>query len=471
MNKSYLQCPQCDTNYKALPPKHRCSDCGSALEYQYDYEALKSLVSLEGSINFWRYASFLPEVKVEHRISLGEGGTPIIPAKRLSKKIGLTGLSLKDETRNPTNSFRDRAATLMVSNSFEYGYKHLVCASNGNLGASVAAYAAKAGLECSVIVPRRVHVGKLAQMYAYNAQITTSGDIVDDSIEMAEKLAREEGFYQATDGLNPLTIESQKTMAFEIWEQTDVPDWIIAPMGSGGTVYSLWKGFRELEVLDLSNKMPRIVGVQAEGCAPIVEAFEGEGGIKSPRKAETDALAILVKRPLIGEQALKAIRESDGFAISVSDESIRKAEGLLAQSEGLFSELASAATISCVQKLVTDGAIDSTDKVVCLITASGLKAPYVLEALIRHPKVVGVRGKVSVKLRILRLLELGKSYGYLIWNSLGRSISLQAVYQHLTELEDKDLISSKEEGKRKYYQIMGRGKRVLDALEELAALF
>ncbi|MFX0089333.1 MAG: helix-turn-helix transcriptional regulator, partial [Candidatus Hodarchaeota archaeon] len=158
-------------------------------------------------------------------------------------------------------------------------------------------------------------------------------------------------------------------------------------------------------------------------------------------------------------------------AISVSDESIRKAEGLLAQSEGLFSELASAATISCVQKLVTDGAIDSTDKVVCLITASGLKAPYVLEALIRHPKVVGVRGKVSVKLRILRLLELGKSYGYLIWNSLGRSISLQAVYQHLTELEDKDLISSKEEGKRKYYQIMGRGKRVLDALEELAALF
>lgn len=471
MNESYLECPQCKANYGAFPARSRCSDCGSTLEYQYDYEALRSLASLKGSISFWRYASLLPEVKSRYRISLGEGGTPIIAAKRLAKKLGVVRLALKDETRNPTNSFRDRAATLMVSNAFEYGHKRVICASNGNLGASVAAYAAKAGLKCSVIVPRKVHVGKLAQMYAYNALVTTKGNIVDDSIELAEKLAREEDSYQATDGLNPLTIESQKTIAFEISEQIDIPDWIIAPMGSGGTVYSIWKGFRELELLALSEKLPRVVGVQAEGCAPIVKAFEKKDEIRRLSKVETDALAILVKQPLSGEQALKAIRESDGLAISVSDEKIRKAERLIAQSEGLFSELASAATISCVQKLAADGTIDSQDRVVCLITASGLKAPYVLEALIRHPKAIGMSGKVSLKLRILRLLELGKSYGYLIWNSLGRSISLQAVYQHLTELEERDLVSFKEEGKRKYYQITNRGKRVLDALEELAALF
>ena len=186
----------------------------------------------------------LPPVK--HMVSLGEGTTPLHKAERLAKAVGLKDLYLKDETRNPTSSYRDRAAAFLTSNAIDQGFEALVCASNGNMGASLAAYSAKAGLICHVLVPKVVDVGKLAQMIAYDAVIEESGDIVDDSIRKAADLAKETGWYQATAELNPLVVEAQKTISYEINEQFAVPDWVIVPMGSGGTIYSLWKGFKEL---------------------------------------------------------------------------------------------------------------------------------------------------------------------------------------------------------------------------------
>ena len=238
-------------------------------------------------------------------VSLGEGGTPLHKAERLAKTIGLKDLYLKDETRNPTNSYRDRAAALLTSNAIDHHLETLVCATNGNMGASLAAYSAKAGLNCHVIVPKVVDVGKLAQMLAYDAIIEEYGDIVDDSIRKAEALAKETGWYQATAELNPLVVEAQKTISYEIYEQFGVPEWILVSMGSGGTIYSVWKGFKELKQLGLTKTLPKMVGVQPEGCASIVNASKGSelGKACSP---STRALAILVGNPLQSELAIES---------------------------------------------------------------------------------------------------------------------------------------------------------------------
>jgi threonine synthase len=216
-----LKCVKCGLELPLFPPRGKCEKCGGALEYELNLPR-NSKIKFSGQIRFWRYRPLLPPV--EHVISLGEGGTRLHRAERLAKTVGLTDLYLKDETRNPTNSYRDRAAALLTSNAIDLKYDTLICATNGNLGASLAAYSAKAGLICHVIVPKIVDVGKLAQMLAYDAVIEESGEILDDSIRKAEALAKETGWYQATSELNPLAIEAQKTISYEVSEQFGVPE-------------------------------------------------------------------------------------------------------------------------------------------------------------------------------------------------------------------------------------------------------
>ena len=297
-----LKCIHCGTESPINPLRNNCEKCGGILEYQVNLPKQDG-VKFSGTIRFWRYKQLLPPVG--NMVSLGEGGTPLHKADRLAKTLGLTNLYLKDETRNPTNSYRDRAAALLTSNAIDMQAQTLVCATNGNMGASLAAYAAKAELICHVLVPKVVDVGKLAQMIAYDAVIEESGDTVDDSIRKAASLAQETGWYQATAELNPLAVEAQKTISYEIYEQFEVPDWVIVSMGSGGTIYSLWKGFRELKELGLTNTLPRMVGVQTEGCAPIVNQLTGQSPPK-PCNLSTRALAILVGEPLQSELASKS---------------------------------------------------------------------------------------------------------------------------------------------------------------------
>ncbi|MEM1563854.1 MAG: pyridoxal-phosphate dependent enzyme, partial [Candidatus Bathyarchaeia archaeon] len=241
----YLTCTTCGAKFEAYPPRYSCKKCGSILEYKCDDEALKT-EKFVGPFTFWRYRKFLPAVR--NVVSMGEGGTSLIKAWRLAESVGLNNLYFKDETRNPTNSFRDRCAALMVSNAVDLGYKSLVCATNGNLGASLAAYCAKSGLACHVVVPRNVDMGKLAQMLIYDAIIEEHGEIVDDSLKRADELAKEMRWYQGSAEFNPLSIEALKTIAYEVYEQMEAPDWFIAHMGSGGTLYAVWKGFKELEI-------------------------------------------------------------------------------------------------------------------------------------------------------------------------------------------------------------------------------
>jgi len=465
---SFLQCNECKTKFAEYPPQYSCGKCGGMLEYRYDYGKLRK-IRFRGPFNFWRYRRLLPKVK--NIVSMGEGGTLLHKAKRLARQTKLNNVYLKDETRNPTNSFRDRCATLLVSNAVDLKRKAVICATNGNLGASLAAYCGKAELTCHIIVPKIVDMGKLAQMLIYDAVIEEHGEIVDESIKKAEEIAKETGWYQATAELNPLVIEAQKTVAYEIFEQLGVPDWIIVSMGSGGTIYSIWKGFQELRTIGKINSLPRMVGVQAEGCSPIVNAYLKN--IQEPvlkTKPFTHALAILVRNPFHGKLALQAIKESKGVAVSVSDQEIFVAEQEVAKLEGIFAEPASSATIAALKKLASQNLIDKKDRVVCLITGSGLKATDVLQALTKKRKTAVVGLELSTKEKILRILSQKDTYGYELWKKIGKIMTRGAIYQHLNELEERDLTSSYRRNGKKFFKITHRGSKVLQSIDELKKL-
>ena len=460
-----LRCSRCSATLDPFPPRYKCESCGDLLEYIQDFERLKE-VKLTGPLTFWRYKPLFPEAG--NVVTLGEGGTPLYEAKRLANEIGLKAVYLKDETRNPTNSFRDRCAALMVSNALDLGYNSMICASNGNLGASLAAYCTKSGLLCHVIVPEMVDLGKLAQMLIYDAIIEEHGEIVDESIGRAESLAEETGWYQATAELNPLAVEAQKTIAYEVVEQFGVPDWFIVPMGGGGTLYSVWKGFREMQTTGAIDEPPKMVGVQAHGCAPIVNAYlknETEPLIAS--KPFTHALGILVQNPLNGRWALKAITESGGAAVSVTDPEIFTAEQEIARLEGIFAEPASSATIAALRKMVNQGIVGRKDRVVCLITGSGLKATDVLQALTKRRKTAVVGLELSTKEKILGILSQRDTYGYDLWKKIGKTMTRAAVYQHLNDLFERGLVVAYETEGKKYFKITRRGRRVLQAIQEL----
>lgn len=463
-----LSCTSCGSTIAEVQPTIKCPKCGGFMEYVFDGDYLRT-IEFKGPFTFWRYRPVFPQVPAP--ISLGEGGTPLHKANRLGDALHLDNLLLKDETRNPTNSFKDRSASLIVSDAVGKGFDALVCATNGNQGASLAAYSAAANIACHLVVPRALDIGKLAQMIAYDAHVEEANDSIEEAIDRAVRLAEESHLYQATTELNPLTVEALKTIPFELHEQAPVPDWVIVAMGSGVTIHAVWKGYRELEEMGAIVRKPRLVGVQAKGCAPIAEAFTREED--SPvdvGKAETVAAAIGVAKPIFGGAALKAIRESNGFAVSVADEEMLMAEREIARLEGVYAEPASAATVACLRRLQEDGVIRRNDSVVSLITSSGLKTDDILRSLSRRRKTVGLGASLATKERILRIVQSRKTYGYDLWESMGKSMTLGAIYQHLADLENRGLVASHTEGKRRYLEITERGRRVLGALDELQDL-
>jgi len=469
MKPSYrLVCTSCGAEASEERDGYRCFDCGGILEYVFDGDYMRE-VEFSGEFNFWRYEPVMPSVT--KRVSLGEGGTSIHETQRLGESLGLSSLMLKDETRNPTNSFKDRSASLIMSDAYSKGFDAVVCATNGNHGASLAAYSAKVDINCHLIVPRAVDIGKLAQMIAYDAQVDEAGESIEEAIARAASLSEELGWYQATTELNPLSVEALKTIPYELAEQRAEPDWVVVAMGSGVTIHSVWKGFRELEAMGLVEEKPRLIGVQAAGCSPISEAFrEGKTAPIEVTRGETEATAIRVAEPTYGEAALRALRESKGLAVSVTDEEMVASEREIARSEGIFAEAASAATVACLRGLVESGTLDRGDRVVSLVTSSGLKTDDILQSLSKRRKSPGLGSRLATKERILRAIRRRKTYGYALWKSLGKEMTLGAIYQHLSDLEERGLIVSSSEGKRRYLEITERGRRVLSALDELQVL-
>jgi threonine synthase len=317
-----------------------------------------------------------------------------------------------------------------------------------------------------------VDVGKLAQMMIYDANIEEHGDTVDESNLRAESLAKETGWYQATPDYNPLTVEAEKTISYEVVEQFGVPDCFVVSMGSGGTIYSLWKGFNDLQELKKIEKVPRMIGVQASGCAPIVEAVtENESLPVDACESYTHAFGIFVREPVNGGKALHAIKASGGTAVVVDDSEIFAAEQEVARLEGIFAEPSSSATIAALKKLLDQGAVDGDESVVCLITGSGLKATDVLQALAKKRKTAGVGLDLSTKEKILRLLSREDAYGYALWKKIGKTMTRAAIYQHLNDLARRGAVTSYQKDGRKYFRITERGKRALLAIDDLKMLF
>jgi threonine synthase len=242
-------------------------------------------------------------------------------------------------------------------------------------------------------------------------------------------------------------------------------------MGSGVTIHSLWKGFTELEEAGKIDSKPRLIGVQAEGCAPIADAFNKH--IEEPLNLEsgdTVATAIRVARPMFGAAALRALEESDGFSVTVSDSAMIDYGKEIARHEGIFAEPASAASVAFIPELLECGVIDSSDTVVSIITSSGLKTNDILRSLNLRRKSPGLGIRLATKERILRRIATKKTYGYALWKDLGKAMTLGAVYQHLSDLESRGLVASSAEGKRRVHELTEKGRKVLDALEDLQSL-
>ena len=405
---------------------------------------------------------------------MGEGGTPCKDSEKIGQILGLKNLSFKNETQNPyTNSFKDRVGALLISHARSWDYKKVVCASNGNQGASIAAYASLEGLKCVNIIPKEIDIGKRAQIITYNSELIIKGETIDDTLKYSLD-PQYNLYYQCTPEYNPLTIEAQKTISFEIYQQKGVPDWVIVPMGSGELLVSIWKGFSELKEADIINKFPKLIGVQSQASAPIVDNFYEKSQNKKGNKEKIKSLAlgVLVRDPIFKNLALKYIKKSKGTAIAIPENLILSSIDELIRNEGILAEPASALTLSAVYTLEQQGIFNNDDKIICLITGSGLKAPYVLEAISSRTKTAGTGKILSTKLKILSQISLSKNNGIdgtKIREIIG-SIKRAAVYQHLKELESKNLIFRKKEGKIVLYFITDNGRKVLDALDILITL-
>ena len=378
-----------------------CKKCGDLLEVKLDGKSFPR--DLHSTRGVWKYFGLIPVWSKENIVSLDEGGTILLECKHLARIFGLGSLFVKFEGQNPTGSFKDRGMTVGVSKAKEVGFKRVICASTGNTSASLAAYSARANLECTVLIPKgKIALGKIAQAIAYGAEIIQVEGNFDDCLKMAREISEQSHEILLLNSLNPFRIEGQKTAAFEISEQLGfVPDDVVLPVGNGGNISSLWKGFNEIPLIDDSkaNKLPRMSGIQAEGAAPIARAFHlGKKTIEQVRDPHTEASAINIGSPVSSSKALGAIYDSGGDADYVSDKEIFAAQRLLASKEGLFVEPASAAPIAYLAKISKkDSRNDRYEQmkegtVVCIATGNGLKDP---DAIMKWNDLA-VSGKMKV---------------------------------------------------------------------------
>jgi len=374
----FLKCRECGGEY---PPTaiHVCPECFGPLDVTYDYATIKldreTLQSRSKSL--WRYWELLPVQDWSKVVDIGGGFTILQKSVRLGKILGLKNLYFKNDSVNPTFSFKDRPASVAVSKALEFGFKAVGCASTGNLAAAVAAHAARADLPCYVFIPSTVEPNKVIQAEAYGAKIVKVDGTYDNANRLATQAAEKNNWAFVNINIRPYYVEGSKTLAFEVVEQLDweVPDHAIVPLGSGALINAIRKGFGELEKIGLtSNGNVKLTGVQAEGCAPIVHAFKSHSDRVVPvEHPKTVAESLAIGEPGDGEYAVRTIRQSGGFAESATDAEILEAIRLLAETEGIFTEPAGGVTVAALKKLVENGFISPDEKVVCYITGNGLK--------------------------------------------------------------------------------------------------
>lgn len=379
-----LRCRECGETYPAQA-LFVCENCFGPLEANYDRVAQKASVTREqiaaGPRTLWRYRSLLPS-EYNPRIDLNDGWTPLIRADNLGRALGLRNLYLKNDTVNPTFSFKDRVVSVAGAKALEFGMTALACASTGNLAGAVAAHAARAGLDSYVFIPSNLEPAKILSAAIYGATIVAVDGDYDQANRLATEAAETYGWGFVNINLRPYYAEGSKTLAFEVAEQLGwrAPDRVVAPVASGALFTKINKGFEELYNLDLiEGPLPVMIGAQAEGCAPVATAFgRGEREIR-PVKPHSVAKSLAIGNPADGRYALEAARRSGGGVFSTPEASIAKGMALLARTEGIFGETAAGVTISVLKQLADAHAIDPDETVVAYLTGNGLKTREVVE--------------------------------------------------------------------------------------------
>jgi len=411
---THLRCTRCAATYAPKDRVLTCQHDDGRLDVEYDYASMVTKITREVFDNrrggLWKYRELLPIENEDNIVSLGEVQTPLIHCKNLGRILGLRNLYVKDETKSPTASFKDRPMSVGVSKAVELGFDTTASASSGNAAASLAAYSAKAGLACYAFVPEMASPGKIAQLIMFGAHVVRLRGLesgVDPTVTMLRLVCKRFGWYACPSfgAANPYQAEGPKTMSYEVAEQLGwvTPDWVFAGAGSGSLFAGNWKGYEELRRLGLVSGFPHMVAVQSTGCAPLVRAFEEK---MDPQKIvpwehpDSVATGLMDPYPWDGDAALKAIQDSSGTAVKVTNEEILDAQRTLAKTEGIFAEPSGVAVLPGLRKLKDQGMIASDDSIVLEITGSGLKDLSVLgsaEAPLIDPDIEALQRVLKLK--------------------------------------------------------------------------
>ncbi|MFN2452601.1 MAG: threonine synthase [Pyrinomonadaceae bacterium] len=381
MNVTHLECGACGLRHEARRLQNLCTQCGKPLLVRYDLEKAARTLTKESlrtrAADLWRYREVLPVERDENIVSLGEGWTPLLRAERLGAKVGIENLLIKDESQNPTQSFKARGMTAAVSMAKELGMKKLAVPSAGNAAGALAAYAARAGIEAHIFMPKDTPRANIIECEQTGAHVTLMDGLITDCGAEVGRRKEAEGWFDVSTLKEPYRVEGKKTLGYELAEQLDwtLPDVIIYPTGGGTGLIGMWKAFDEMERMNwIGTKRPRMVTVQSTGCAPIVRAFEeGKRFAEEFPNAATTASGLRVPKAIGDFLILDAIRASGGHAVSVTDEELIAAAGEIGAAEGLFVAPEGAACLPALRKLMNEGFVGADDRVVLFNTGAGVK--------------------------------------------------------------------------------------------------
>lgn len=379
-NVTGAKCTLCGKVSPAEPETTVCPHCGGILDIEYDYDFIRSGLRKQplaerNDPTMWRFREFLPVEGTGTRPRLRVGGSPLYRAEALGKELGIRELWIKDDGQNPTASLKDRASAMAVIKACEAGKTTIACSSTGNAASSLAGNAAAAGLSTFIFVPSRAPKGKVAQLMMFGATVILVEGSYEDTFRISAEAIDRWGWYNRNAAINPYLMEGKKTVSLEIAEQLSfrMPDYVAVSVGDGCTIGGVWKGLKDLYSAGLIDRLPRIISVQASGCCPINTAAAAGTMDWIPQEENTLADSIAVGVPRNPVKALRAISESDGVTVNVSDEEILAAMRLLGSRAGVFAEPAGAAGTAGVKKAVENGLIERNASVVSIVTGNGLK--------------------------------------------------------------------------------------------------
>jgi len=390
--RTSLECRECKKEYGSTF-KYICDDCFGPLDVKYHFPAVTKNSFSNRENTYWRYFELLPIENKSNIVSIDAGMTPLLKAENLGEKLGLKNLYIKNDSVNPTFSFKDRPAGVAVSKAKEFGMSSVGCASTGNLASATAAHAAKGGFPCHVFAPSDIEMAKIAQALSYGANYIAVDGTYDDANRIAAQIGDSKGIGIVNINMRSYYVEGSKTLAYEVAEQLDwhVPDQLIVPVGSGAMLNAICKGFEELQAVSLLDNVSNMhmIAAQPHGCAPIVDAFKKNSNEVIPvEHPDTVAKSLAIGDPGDGRYVLKRLRQYNGFAEESNNKEILDAILLLARTEGIFTEPAGGVSIAVLQKMVEQGKLDANDKVICYVTGNGLKATEAIMEVLEKPAVM-----------------------------------------------------------------------------------